>query len=427
MPLYSEEIQDIMGKIPGRILKIGLTIIFIIMLMLLLGSYFFKYPEIVSCPVVLTTVNPPLELYVKSPGKIDRLFVKEHEKVEQGQIIAVLENTANFEDILKLKTELSLFDEIVIWDSVVLQAIPDEYLSLGEIQNNYIRFFKGRLKFHYYLKQNHLPLKIQLLEKQIQKQQKIYKTFQQQEMLQKLDFQLTVKQFVRDSLFFCKYKDAVSLAEYEKNSQSFLQKKSSYINFCSSVSEAENSILKLCENKIDLEIQYVQELNSYRMELDESYRLLKEAYNQWKEKYLIETTICGLVTFTGYWSENQMIQIGDRLATIVPVEKKEIIGRAVIDMAGIGKVEKGQRVNIKLQGFPYMEYGLLKGVVNNISLVPEKGKGYIAEIRLTDGMRSSYRERLDFIQQMEGIAEIVTKDKRLISRLINPLKFKINE
>jgi len=68
-----------------------------------------------------------------------------------------------------------------------------------------------------------------------------------------------------------------------------------------------------------------------------------------------------------------------------------------------------------------MEFGMLKGRVRSISLVPE-ANGYIAEIELSEGMTSSYRENLKFIQQMNGSAEIVTKEMRLITRLINPLK-----
>jgi HlyD family secretion protein len=68
-----------------------------------------------------------------------------------------------------------------------------------------------------------------------------------------------------------------------------------------------------------------------------------------------------------------------------------------------------------------MEFGMLKGAIRSISLVPAS-QGYVAEIELTGGMTSSYRENLKFIQQMDGTAEIVTKEMRLITRLINPLK-----
>jgi hypothetical protein len=115
------------------------------------------------------------------------------------------------------------------------------------------------------------------------------------------------------------------------------------------------------------------------------------------------------------------VKTGELIATIIPIEESSIIAKAVIPPSRFGKVEVGQRVNLKLNGFPYMEFGMLKGKIKSISLVPEE-KGYVAEIELSGGMTSSYREKLNFIQQMDGNAEIITKEMRMITRLINPLR-----
>ena len=168
-------------------------------------------------------------------------------------------------------------------------------------------------------------------------------------------------------------------------------------------------------------MQHERELSEFRLALDESKQNLENAIHQWEEKYLVTSPLKGKLTFTSIWSVNQEVKIGELIATVIPLEKSAIIAKAVIPPSGFGKVEIGQRVNLKLDGFPYMEFGMLKGRVRSISLVPE-ANGYIAEIELSEGMTSSYRENLKFIQQMNGSAEIVTKEMRLITRLINPLK-----
>lgn len=71
----------------------------------------------------------------------------------------------------------------------------------------------------------------------------------------------------------------------------------------------------------------------------------------WKDKYILNAPIAGKITFTKYWAENQNIIIGDRLATIVPEDSTQIIGRITIPSSGLGKVEVGQQVNVKLNGF----------------------------------------------------------------------------
>lgn len=426
MPLHSEEVQEIMGRIPGWILRWGLTLIFGIMALLLIGSYFFKYPEVVSCPVVITTVNSPLELYAGIGGRIERICVKENERVEKGTLVAVINSTADYRQVLQLGQELRRLEGVTRWDCVVRQQELLPELEVGELQSGYIRFCKDWINFRHYLQQGYLKTKIALLEQQIVRRRNYYRNLCTQRELQEQDYQLAYRQYQRDSAFSRKYTDAVSRTEDEKQTQAFLQKKTAWLNFCASVENTEADILKLDEGRIDLEIQLEKELTEYRLSLDESCRLLSEAYKQWKEKYIVESSIAGQVTFTGYWNENQVVKAGDRLATVVPEEQTEIIGRAMVDMNGIGKVESGQKVNIKLNGFPYMEHGMLRGKVRSVSLVPEE-EGYIAEIVLTGGMHTSYSKSLKFIQEMEGTAEIITKDTRLLDYFLNPLRAAITQ
>jgi hypothetical protein len=98
-----------------------------------------------------------------------------------------------------------------------------------------------------------------------------------------------------------------------------------------------------------------------------------------------------------------------------------IVVRAVIPASGFGKIEIGQQVNIKLSGFPYMQYGVLKGRIYSLSQVPGEG-GFSADIELTEGMTSTYREKIRFIHQMDGTADIITRETRLINKFISPLR-----
>lgn len=104
---------------------------------------------------------------------------------------------------------------------------------------------------------------------------------------------------------------------------------------------------------------------------------------------------------------------------------KAVIGKMFIPSTGFAKVAVGQRVNVKLNGFPYMEYGMLKGVLHSLSPVPEAG-GYAAEVIFPDGLVSSYRTSLRFIPQMDGVGEIITRDMRLIERFIQPIRAALN-
>ena len=78
---------------------------------------------------------------------------------------------------------------------------------------------------------------------------------------------------------------------------------------------------------------------------------------------------------------------------------------------------RGQEANLKMDLYPYQEYGVLKGVVSNISL-SSVDKGYLIYFDLPKGLTSSAGYDFAFAETMYGQAEIITKDKRLISRIL---------
>jgi hypothetical protein len=68
-----------------------------------------------------------------------------------------------------------------------------------------------------------------------------------------------------------------------------------------------------------------------------------------------------------------------------------------------------------------MQYGVLKGRIYSVSQVPGEG-GFSSDIELVGGLTSTYREKIKFIHDMDGTAEIFTKNSRLISRILNPVR-----
>lgn len=55
--LRSEKVKHIIGEIPSRIVRYGITIITIVILGLLIGAYFIPYPETISAKVQMTNAH----------------------------------------------------------------------------------------------------------------------------------------------------------------------------------------------------------------------------------------------------------------------------------------------------------------------------------------------------------------------------------
>ncbi len=131
--IRSEEVQEILGKPPRWIIRAGISVIFAVVLVLLTASWIFKYPDIISSQVILTTQNPPAQLKAMRSGKITELFYKENAKVEKSAIIGIIENTADYKDVFLLK---NILDTAQNYHCVNYHST----LNLGEIQSAYSNF-----------------------------------------------------------------------------------------------------------------------------------------------------------------------------------------------------------------------------------------------------------------------------------------------
>jgi HlyD family secretion protein len=64
---------------------------------------------------------------------------------------------------------------------------------------------------------------------------------------------------------------------------------------------------------------------------------------------------------------------------------------------------------------------MLEGKIRTISKVPENQK-YSLEVDFPNGMITNYDIQLKFSHKIEGSAEIITEDYRLLERFFNPIK-----
>ncbi|MBE0674343.1 MAG: HlyD family efflux transporter periplasmic adaptor subunit [Bacteroidales bacterium] len=424
--IRSQEMQEVMSGIPGSFLRWGLFLFFALIIAIITISWFISSPTVVTAPVIITTQNSPASLVAKSGGKIAELFVINEENVSEKQSIALVENSADYLDVKAIASFIYTIRGNSDWHgNVNMHNFPSD-LFLGEVQSSYARFRAAWQQFMEYLSQSYIPTKLELLEEQIINQEEYTSELLTQKHLAEQDLQLVINNFKRDSLLYITSTYSISINEFEQSKQALLQKQLSFSSLKGSIKSNESATLRLKESRLDLQIKFENEMQQLKLELDEAFQLLQVSVNQWKEKYLIESPIKGKITFTRFWNENQVIKAGETLATVIPEDGSHIIARSIVPIVGFGRVKAGQEVNIKLSGFPYMEFGVLKGRIRSLSLVPVEG-GYIAEIDLINGMRTSYNRDIGFIQEMNGTADIITDNNRLIYRFIKPLNALVNK
>jgi multidrug efflux pump subunit AcrA (membrane-fusion protein) len=416
---YSDQAREIMGKMPSWITRWGITLIAMILVVILVGCYFIKYPQTIEAPVVITTLNPPADLITRYNGRIENLFVKDGQTVHRGQAVAMLENTADYNSVLILEKELICSVKEKFSTSVKESWLNGEY-RLGDLQPDFTNFQSTALEFKTYLDVDLIGKKQALLQKQISKNL-FYKTqLSEESRLVNMEMSYVKKGYERDSMLFSN--KSLSAEDMESSAKTLLQEKRTKISSDANITSIELQIMQDRQQLVELDIQKKNEISEYERKLGKSRQELLAAIDKWKENYVLISPIEGKITFINYWSDNQQITSGERLASIIPQDSTKIIGRLSIPSSGFGKVKTGQKVLVSLNGFPYMQFGKLIGRVESISAVPDKNNNYNAEISFPNGLVTTYKQKLNLIQQMEGTAEIITKDMRLTDQFFDPIK-----
>ena len=85
--LRSEEVQELMGKIPPVILRVGISVILFFVILIFIASHFIKYPDIIAIPIVAKNVNCIAELKAVKPGQLVESHM-EHSRVCMGDTLA---------------------------------------------------------------------------------------------------------------------------------------------------------------------------------------------------------------------------------------------------------------------------------------------------------------------------------------------------
>ncbi|HEX2920599.1 MAG TPA: hypothetical protein VHO50_05480 [Bacteroidales bacterium] len=415
--LNSGIIGEIMGSPPSIIVRSGTLILFLMLVLFILLASLIRYPDTIPTKVEITTTNPPITVISKITGRIQRLMVSDKELVNPGQILAVMETSASIEDILTIRR---IFDTMSISNSPALPDLTD----LGEIQTFYSDCKRNLNNLESYDRNNYYGAKIKSVNDEINAIKDYIEKIIVKESIFSEDLKIEASKFRRDSMLFVA--KVIPASQLEITHQSYLKTR---LDLQQSRLDRASKLIELAEKKHFLQeysIKMTEERELLFSAYEESFLNLKAQLNIWVNTYFLTSDINGIVTFTKYWSVNQSVLKDEPVMNVVPLDIGHFIGRSKLKMHRSGKVNEGQIVNIKLSGYPYLEYGIVRGIVKSKSLVPSDNE-YIIEIELPEGLRTIYGFNLEFTQNMQGVAEIITDDASLIQKIFNPFRYLITK
>jgi len=410
--LRSEEVQDILTRVPHWMIRWGSVVILLTLCSLFFVSWLIRYPDIISAQITITTNVPPEKLIARSTGKIEAILIKDRAIIKSNTPLAVIENAANYKDVFLLKSILDTID-------INKSAFPFEKLkssALGSIENDFAIFQKEYIAD---------ALNAKLQPYKVEGSAQNYEAIQLKERLNLL---LSQKNISENELLLQKndldryeslYKKGIIAAqELEKHKLNYLVVEKNDKSLLSTISQLKSSINELNRNAKSTLINENKENTNLERNVIQAFYQLKKAIKEWDLNYVLRSSIDGKVTFLQIWTKNQTVNIDDNVFSIIPTIENGYIGKVKAPVRNSGKIKLGERVNIRLSNYPDREYGIVKGIVKAISLIPDKEGNLLIDVSLPDGLKTSYKKQIAFQQEMSGTADIVTDDLRLIERVL---------
>ncbi len=415
----SEDVRDIVDRMPSNFSLFTVLLLTFITITLIALGFLIKYPDIVTGQILVNSRQSSIKLVNKIPGKLNIENLSRGSYVKEGRIVATIQNAASTKDVEKLKEILQKYNPISDTTFFIIKHKLSDSLSLGELSPAFYEFTNVLSEIITEKKYSSFDQQLKSTGDLIVEQKKLLK--QGLKILDTRELQLEISNSSYQRNITLYNQKVIAKAEVEKSNADYLTSlenneriRNELINNKVSLSTSINKILELSNGKKTREEQL-------RSKLISVYNVLMAQLIDWENKYCLFSPISGRLEFQQFWAQNQFIPINTELFNILPDANFDKI-EVYIPSDGVGKVKVGQEAIIKLEDFPYMEFGWLEGKVASIFLsktIREKENLTLVIIQIKKGNN----QNMGLKYGMRGSAEIITEDKRLIERLFSGIKY----
>ena len=422
-PPYTE-INEILGKPPSAIVRWGNSIIVVIFATLLLLCWLIQYPDVIETNFVLQSKNTVSEVIANASGYLQSIERADKAIVKKGEVLGVIGTTAEYTDILLLESAMEQFFAVGKLPKELLQ----KNLRLGEVQYDYSQFVLDYVADGFSTKYRFAESNILQLQQQISNLQQSMAELEKIQAVTSSEYQLARKQFFdKQSLYSAGVIDRFELEsfkskEYQKEKE-VKQLTLTMIDKKKEINQLQGQIQQIAQNKAETK----QVLSSGMLE---KAQIIRSKIVEWKLKYLLLAPTDGQLSYAQLRQEKQYLQEKEIVFNVLPISRESqpdsIRVSTFLTQTGAGKVTVNQQCLLKLDAFPYTEFGMLEGKIKSKSLIPKDNKYYI-EIQLENGLNTTFNKPILAAQQMTGTAMIVTEKKRLLNRLVEKITGKLGK
>ncbi len=378
-------------------------------------SWVGKYDQIGYASGKLIPQGELFKVHSSEAGKVVSLNVKEGQFLDEGELIAVLDNNLAKGEVERLQqvvrsTEIQLIQQQQLLEQLRMEVQSRKYISDAEVQAQQVAIAQASLQ---------VQTSLGLL---MQSQQDL---MGYQERLSRLEPLVVQGAIARERLFeieqqmrdrqstLIQNEGGVSQARTEvEQLQAILQQR---------VAEGQRSELESQQRVQNLLLQ-ITELQG---RLQENETLLNNAQSR-LQQFFLYAPVSGVVSSLSMRNPGEVIQPGQTLMEMRSGDDPLVL-EASISSAEAGFIKVGMPVKVKFDAYPYQKFGVIPGTVTFTSpdseTDPQSGTTvYRIKVKLDRHHIVSEDEKVEFQAGQTASAEIIIRRRRLIDVVLEPIQ-----
>ena len=170
---------------------------------------------------------------------------------------------------------------------------------------------------------------------------------------------------------------------------------------------------RLKEHKVTLERQ----VNNAQQNLTSMQSSLKVA-GEGGPGLLVRTPVAGTLVRLRFVSSGDSVNLGAHVATLLPDGAAAVV-LARLPHRDVGRVREGQSARIKVDAYPYVQFGSIAATVTRVFAEPDSPE-FTAKLLLSRPSIDVHGTAMPLLPGMRTHVEVFTEERRLIDLLVYP-------
>lgn len=424
-PIPYEEpftINEIIGRPPGWILRSGMTVLFLVVAIGIAMTFIIQYPDKIQAIGVITTADPFKPIVTRSAGIVDTVFVENHQPVSADQSIFYIQNTADRKDVQKVMQKIENLE--------TLMSLYNANFSIGPLQSSFASLIQQVKEYWHFLSRDDYALKLNAIDREIEEIHFLDDVLEKEKGLTEDEVSLSKKDMERNQELYDH--GIISEREMEISQAGYINLRKSYLLKDNNLAQNRIRIAGLNQQKIDIQAARNEQLLLYQSRISEIILNLKNLYNNWHQQYFVEAPANGIVQLSSDIVAGQTVPVGKSVGNIIPESSYRIgdklkfnpkYAKVYVPSEGKGKIQKGNRAIIRIEAYPYKEFGTIDSRVEEIYPIAEVQENgtriYEIHLPLDSVLITDYGNRINYSPEMPIQVAIIAEERSLFERIFN--------